>query len=370
MKSKPSQKIPLGRLEKVDLHTCWSGDREEFTIWLTQSENIEMLAEALDMELAVVSQNPDPDPDQDPDQDPEDSTIAILCNDPINDRQILITHQLETSDSIHLGQALSSMASLQAPTIVWLAGEITAEHRSALTWLNQMTLPEFQFFGVELELWRIGKSMAPKFNLVVQPPEWAELPPAESPEDPEPEEYVEPLTEKQLQNLEFWGGLCHQLERRGSIVKPSDPSTENTMSFAIGRAGFRLYARVNEELNSLTTGLLLSGEDAKPYLYLLEEEREAIETEIGIALEWDASGDPKSCYIYCTLEEVEFTDRDRWNDYYQWFCLYLEQFHEVLADRIKRLNANEYRPRPDYSFNPLQSSASVPGLPSAQQSDL
>jgi hypothetical protein len=356
MKSKPSQKIPLGRLEKVDLHTCWSGDREEFTTWLTQAENIEMLGEALDMELEVISQNQ------------EDAAIDILCHDPLNDRQILITHQLETSDSTHLGQAVSGMASLQAPTVIWLAGDIKAEHRSALTWLNQVTLPEFQFFGVELELWRIGKSMAPKFNLVVQPPEWAESPvePYKEPE-PEPEEHVEPLTEKQLQNLEFWSGLCHQLERRGSIVKPSDPSTESTMSFAIGRAGFRLYTRVNEESNSLTTGLLLSGEDAKPHLYLLEEDQEAIESEVGISLAWNASGDPKACYIDCTLEEIEFNDRDRWNDYYQWFCLYLEQFHDVFGDRVKRLNANEYRPRPDYSFNPLQSSASAPGLPSVTQ---
>jgi Domain of unknown function (DUF4268) len=358
MKSKPSQKIPLGRLEKVDIHTCWSGDREEFTIWLTQAENIEMLAEALDMELEVVS------PDQ------EDAAIVILCHDPINDRQILITHQLETSDSAHLGQALSSMAILQAPTVILLAGEITDEHRSALNWLNQMTLPEFQFFGVELELWRIGKSMAPKFNLVVQPPEWIELPLVEPAEEPEPEPEPEPLTEKQLQNLEFWRGLCHQLERRGSIVKPSDPSTESTMSFAIGRAGFRLYTQINKELNSLTTGLLLSGEDAKPYLYLLEEEREAIEAEIGVALQWDDSGDSKVCYVYCTLDGIDFNDRDRWNDYYQWFCFYLEQFHEVLGDRVKRLNANEYRPRPDYSFNPLQSSATVPSLSPVKQSDL
>jgi alkylhydroperoxidase family enzyme len=359
MTSKPSQKPSLGRLEKVDLRTCWSEEGAEFTLWLAQAENIEMLGEALDLDLAVVER-----------EAAADSIADILCRDPINDRLVLIVHQLEGTNADRLGQLLSAMASLQAVTVIWIAGNVTAEHQTALTWLNQITLPEFHFFGVELELWRIGKSMAPKFSLIVQPPEWAELESAELSEEVEPKEIVEPLTERQLQNLEFWSGLCYQLEHRGSIVKPSDPATESEMSFAIGRAGFRLYTRIDEDLNSLSTGLLLSGEDAKPHLYLLEEEREAIEAEVGIPLEWDTSGDDKAndknCYIYCVLGAVDFGDREQWKDYHQWFCLYLEQFHEVFADRIKHLNANDYRPKPDYSFNPVKPSASLPGSSSAK----
>jgi hypothetical protein len=363
MTSKPSQKPSLGRLEKVDLRTCWSEEGAEFTLWLAQAENIEMLGEALDLELVVV--------------DREEEAIAdILCRDAINDRLVLIVHQLEGTNADRLGHLLTAMASLQAVTVIWIAGNVTAEHQTTLTWLNQMTLPEFHFFGVELELWKIGKSMAPKFNLIVQPPEWAELesvdavPEEVEPEEVEPEEIVEPLTESQLQNLEFWSGLCYQLEHRGSIVKPSDPSTESEMSFAIGRAGFRLYTRIDEESNHLSVGLLLSGEDAKPHLYLLEEEREAIEVEVGIPLEWDASGDgqsnDKNSYIYCVLDAAEFGAREQWKDYHQWFCLYLEQFHEVFGDRVKRLNANDYRPKPDYSFNPVKPSASLPSASSVR----
>ncbi|NJR40904.1 MAG: DUF4268 domain-containing protein [Leptolyngbyaceae cyanobacterium CSU_1_4] len=186
-----------------------------------------------------------------------------------------------------------------------------------------------------------------------------------------PEELVEQLTEEEEQNLEFWGSLCQQLERRGSIVKPSDPSTENDMSFAIGRAGFRLYTCIDKEVNCLSVGLLLSGEDAKPHLYLLEEEREAIETEIGVPLEWndprnDKNSTDKNCYVYCVLAEVNVDDRDRWTDYHQWLCLYLEQFHEVFAGRVKHLNANHYHPLPDYSFNPLKPSAILPSSSSRQ----
>lgn len=366
MTSKPSQKIPLGRLEKVDLRTCWNEEDAEFTLWLAQAENIKLLGDAIDRELEVV-------PHSQFNLVPTD----ILCRDTESDRWVLIKNQLETTDTTHLGQFLTTMASLQVATVVWIAGTFTPEHQASLNWLNQITLPEFLFFGLEIELWRIGELVAPRFSLVVQPTEGIAIAPekAEPLEElPEelPEELVESLTEEQEENLEFWSGLCQQLERRGSIVKPSDPSIEGDMSFAIGRAGFRLYTCIDQEENCLSVGLLLSGEDAKVHLCLLEEEREAIETEIGVPLEWDdprndKNSTDKNCYAYCVLADADFADRDRWTDYQQWLCLYLEQFHEVFADRIKHLNANDYSPLPDYSFNPLKPSVSLPSSSSRQR---
>jgi len=390
MPSEPSQKLTLGRLEKVDLHTYWCAENTEFTPWLVQAENIKLLGESIGLELTVSQA--------------QAGSVDILCQDN-GDRQVLIENQLEPTDHHHLGQLLIDIADLQATTpqaatVIWIASRFTPEHKTALNWLNQIA-PEVQFFGLEIELWRIGEAVAPKFNLVIQPHERqeaiasphssAELLPESSPAslpksllEPVPEPVPEILTEAQKQNLDFWRGLCQQLERRGSIVKPSHPSTENNLSFAIGRAGFRLFTRLDQaeraeaevdqvelsednlaeaELNeTLSVGLLLSGEDAKPHFYLLEEDREAIESEMGISLTWEAEGEGKNCSIYCILADADFADREQWIEYYQWFCVYLEQFHDVLGDRIKRLNANDYHPMPDYSFNPLKSSASLPGL--------
>lgn len=366
MTSKPAQKIPLGRLEKVDLRTCWNEEDAEFTLWLAQAENIKLLGDAIGRELEVVSQSQF-----------DWVTTDILCRDAVSDRWVLIKNQLEVTDATHLARLLAAMANLQAATVIWIAGSFTPEYRSTLNWLNQITLPEFHFLGLEIELWRIGESVAPRFSLVVQPTEWIEMEPEDADPTTEdahptedlleglPEELIERLTEEQERNLEFWNGLCQQLERRGGIVKPSDPSTESDMSFAIGRAGFRLYTCIDQETNCLSVGLLFSGEDARLHLHLLEEEREAIETEVGVPLEWDdtrneKNSTDKNCYAYCVLAEADFADRQRWTDYHQWLCLYLEQFHEVFADRIKHLNANDYRPLPDYSFNPLKPSAILP----------
>ncbi|MBI4780331.1 MAG: DUF4268 domain-containing protein [Oscillatoriophycideae cyanobacterium NC_groundwater_1537_Pr4_S-0.65um_50_18] len=382
MPSEPSQKLTLGRLEKVDLRTYWCEEDAEFTPWLAQADNIKLLGEAIGMELRV----PQEPLHQELSGLPE---VDILCQDS-SDRWVLIENQLEPTDHHHLGRLLTAMADLQANTVIWIASSFTPEHQTALHWLNRMTAPEVHFFGIEIELWRIGEAVAPKFNLVIQPqrqeaialteaveilPESAPSSLPESPPEPPPEI----LTDAQRQNLEFWRGLCHQLERRGSIIKPSQPSTESSLSFAIGRAGFRLYTRLEsncspaqeapdrdeadllEPEQSLTVGLMLLGEDAKPHFHLLEEDRQAVESEIGIPLAWDAQGENKSCLIYCGLAGIDLEDRDQWIEYYQWFCVYLEQFHDVFGDRIKRLNANNYQPAPDYSFNPLKSSAVLPG---------
>jgi hypothetical protein len=56
---------------------------------------------------------------------------------------------------------------------VWLTTSFRDEHRQALTWLNEHTDENTHFFGVELQVVRIGESVpAPVFRLAVQPNDW------------------------------------------------------------------------------------------------------------------------------------------------------------------------------------------------------
>jgi hypothetical protein len=87
---------------------------------------------------------------------------------------VLIENQFERTDHIHLGQLLTYASGLEAVTIVWIAAKFTEEHRATLDWLNKITNESFRFFGLEVELWRIGNSpAAPKFNVVSKPNEWS-----------------------------------------------------------------------------------------------------------------------------------------------------------------------------------------------------
>ncbi len=147
----------LGRLESVDLRTTWTSEWNDFTPWLAKPENLKLLAETvgLDLEFESVEKNVGP------------FRADILCKDTLDNSWVLIENQLERTDHTHLGQLLTYAAGLETVTIIWIAQRFTEEHRATLHWLNEITSDRFAFFGLEIELWKIGNSpVAPKFNVV------------------------------------------------------------------------------------------------------------------------------------------------------------------------------------------------------------
>ena len=154
----------LARLERVDLRHAWKGEATDFTPWLATPENITLLGESISLELEVDSQEKDVGPYR----------ADILCRDTVTNQYVLVENQLEKTDHTHLGQLLTYAAGLDAVTIVWVARQFTDEHRAALDWLNDSTGAKLNFFGLEIELWKIGDSpMAPKFNVVSSPNDWS-----------------------------------------------------------------------------------------------------------------------------------------------------------------------------------------------------
>ena len=150
----------LGELIKVPLREFWEGEASDFTPWLADEENIGLLGDTIGVELEVEAQERNVGPFR----------ADILCKDISTDNWVLIENQLEPTDHTHLGQLLTYAAGLNAVTVVWIAESFTNEHRAALDWLNKITAEGFSFFGLEIELWRIGDSpIAPKFNVVSHP---------------------------------------------------------------------------------------------------------------------------------------------------------------------------------------------------------
>lgn len=52
----------LGRLNKVDLREAWSSESSDFTAWLAQEENLQLLGETIGIELELESQEKDVGP--------------------------------------------------------------------------------------------------------------------------------------------------------------------------------------------------------------------------------------------------------------------------------------------------------------------
>ncbi|MDE2662360.1 MAG: DUF4268 domain-containing protein [Gemmatimonadota bacterium] len=316
--------MPLARLEAVDPRTFWKSEATDFTPWLAAEENLELLGDAIGLELQLEAQEKDVGPFR----------ADLLCKSTVDDSWVLVENQLERTDHTHLGQLLTYAAGLQAVTIVWIAHRFTDEHRAALDWLNEVTGAPINFFGLEIELWKIGESpLAPKFNVVSKPNEWIKPPPP--PPDPTPHQ--------QLQQ-QFWEAFRNHVADEGAEFKTTKAHPQNWMSIAIGRVGFQLSAIAsswNSEDESWDTGELraefvANGRDAAGYHDRVHALREEIETQLGESLVWHNPEDTKSWKVYLQ-KTADISDRSAWPEQHEWLRTHLNGLHRVFRPIVRSL---------------------------------
>lgn len=313
----------LGRLESVDLRKVWTSEAGDFTPWLAKDDNLALLGDTIGLELELEAQEKSVGPFR----------ADILCKDTANGNWVLVENQLERTDHAHLGQLLTYAAGLKAVTIVWIANRFTEEHRAALDWLNDITDERFNFFGLEVELWRIGESpVAPKFNVACKPNEWTKAPPASTGE----------LTPTKLLQHEYWKAVRDLLVERNGAVKPQKPLPQHWTSFAVGRSHFWMHAAVNTQKPCIEVGMNCGGADAKPHFFLLEQDKEAIEQEIGESLDWEELPNKNQSRIAVRKMQTNPMNRDDWTAQHEWIAEKLEAFHKAFSSRVKRLNSEEY----------------------------
>lgn len=319
----------LGRLHKVELRDIWKTEDRDFTPWLAQAENMAVLADTLGMELEVEAEEKDVGPFR----------ADILCKDVDDNSWVLIENQLERTDHSHLGQLLTYAAGLNAVTIVWIASRFTDEHRAALDWLNNATEDSLRFFGLEVELWRIGESLAaPKFNVVSKPNEWSRSIGVAS-----RQLKGGAFTETKQLQLAFWEAFVPKLNE-ATTLRGRKPLPQHWMNFSIGRAGFHLGATLNTKVNRIGVELELLDENANTYFHLLSEDKQAIEEELGFNLDWRELPSRRSCRLIKFLDDADVSKSEDWLRLQNWMIETLAKFDQVFRQRVKLLDAEYYIP--------------------------
>ncbi|MFL6210341.1 MAG: DUF4268 domain-containing protein [Pyrinomonadaceae bacterium] len=318
----------LGRLERVELRAAWGSESDDFTPWLALDENLRLLGETIGIDLELEAQEKSVGPFR----------ADILCKETTTGNWVLIENQLERTDHTHLGQLLTYAAGLEAVRIVWIAERFTEEHRATLDWLNEITDERFNFFGLEVELWRIGGSqMAPKFNVVSKPNDWTKKVSGAAAHF-----QLAELTERKQLWLEYWTEFRDYLQQQRSFLKTQKPLPQHWYNFTVGRSYFVLSALAGFRDKWIKVALTLSGPDAKAHYHLLLQHREDIELEIGETLVWDERPDYKESHVYLIKNNVDPMMRSDWTQQYMWFRETLEKFHKAFAARIKTLDASSY----------------------------
>lgn len=147
----------LDQLNRIDLRKVWPNEARDFTKWLSVESNLNMLGNAIGIELELVETE----------SSVGSFNVDIYAQESGTGRKVVIENQLEDTNHDHLGKVITYAAGKGAEVVIWVVARARDEHRQAIEWLNQHTDSSFGFFLVEIELWSIGDSLlAPRFNVV------------------------------------------------------------------------------------------------------------------------------------------------------------------------------------------------------------
>jgi hypothetical protein len=312
--------MKLGRLEKVELRSFWKKEDRDFTPWLAQDENIQLLSETIGIELEVQSQEEGVGPFR----------ADILCMDMANNHFVLIENQLEKTDHTHLGQLMTYAAGLDAVSIIWIAQKFTEEHRAALDWLNRITDSTFNFFGIEIELYKIGDStLAPMFNLISKPNDWSK--------SVKKTAASQNLTETKLLQQEYFQSLKEYMEGNKSPVKMQNAQPQHWTNIAIGKSNFNLSATVNSRDTSINIWLNIYGNNAKELFEKLKDSSYSNSlNHVSEDVVWDVMEGRKMSAV--TLKtRGDFSNKNDWIRQFEWFKEHLEKFTKFFKPLLKEI---------------------------------
>lgn len=314
-----SSKSPSGKWVRVPLRECWPSEPKDFTRWLATPENLQLLAEALQLEfgeaqceVAVGNYRAD-----------------ILCKrtDAERDEYALIENQLAPTDHDHLGKLLVYASGLKARTVVWIAEHVQPEHRTAINWLNDATPEDVSFFAVEIELWRIGNSeIAPRFSVVCSPDNWGES-----------VRKTAVASDTARLQLEFWQAFFSFMGNN-SLTKNRTPQAASWIAFSVFRPGFHLSTNAKSwepEIRkpAIAVSVGMDSPQSEEHFRALENQKTEIEKEVGEPMVWYSRSGVKLKRIYL-YKESDFTDRAQWPSQHQWLRAKVELLQKVFAERI------------------------------------
>ena len=319
----------LGRLERVALRDVWRYEDADFTPWLAKSENLEILSQTLGINLELEAQEQNVGPFR----------ADILCRDRDDDTWVLIENQLEPTDHRHLGQLLTYASGLHAVSIIWIAARFTEEHRSALDWLNEITDISFRFFGLEVELWRIGDSLAaPKFNIVSKPNDWSkEIAAArrgqEASSDPD--------------YREFWEALLTAARNR-SLSLPVPARSAGRHDIVVRFPGKDKFAAlrlgVSKRDKSIGCWVVLRKPHADMLFDHLLRHREEIEEQLSDEPDWIREyGGLGTAQIAYRLQDQDITDRGCWKAQHDWLIARADSLYRAFETHIAAIDDTHFQ---------------------------
>ncbi|MDE2778299.1 MAG: DUF4268 domain-containing protein [Chloroflexota bacterium] len=318
----------LAKIERVpDLRGTWPNEAQHFTPWL--ADNIAELGAALGMDLEM----------QQIEAPVGGYSLDILATDLGSSRPVIIENQLEATDHSHLGQLLTYAAGFDAEAVVWVTREFRDEHRQALDWLNQRTGEDTQFFGIAVELWRIGDSLpAPHFNVVATPNGWRKESAGRLSGN-----IFSGASERAQRYGDFFQDLLDVLREKHNFTNDRKAPTRNWVNFSLGIRAVTIGANFTGQKEARVEIYLNDRDGERNFRFLdgLRLQREEIQSQLGV-LDWQPLEGKKACRIALTRPGSIDDDDDTLAEIQVWMVDNLLRFKDVFTPRLAELSRQEY----------------------------
>ncbi|MCA8835400.1 MAG: DUF4268 domain-containing protein [Proteobacteria bacterium] len=328
-------KQQLGDLITMKLTDIWETEDKDFTPWLVEDKNLELLGKAIGIDLDFEESEKYVGPFR----------ADILCKNMDDDSWVVIENQFGKTDHKHLGQLLTYAAGLKAATIVWIAAKFKKEHYDALKQLNKITDENFRFFGVEVEIWKIDDSKpAVKFNVVLHSDKWSKRSSRTARKISGGGK-----TKVEMMQHKYWQHLVKYLSNQNSKLKPQTPIPWPAQRFSLGKGGTGIVAKIYTRKKRLAVEIDLNHSDhSKAVFHLLMKDKEAIERELGadFNLEWQELPEQTRSRIDVYKDADPADDKD-WENQHAWFKETVEKFDSAFRGRIKNINPSDWNPESD-----------------------
>lgn len=303
--------MKLGELKKANLRDVWQHEEYDFSKWLAEEQNIELLSTEIGIELTNVQT-----------EAPSGRySVDITAEDEETKRKVIIENQLETTNHDHLGKIITYASGYDADIVIWLVRDYREEHKQAIDWLNENTNSKINFFLIRVELWQIDDSpLAPKFNIISQPNDWAKA--------LKDTKIKGQLSETQMMQLDFWNKFKSYAEENNTKLKLRKERPQQWFDISYGSSNSHISLTIQTQKKQIGCEVYIPA-SKQIYEYLLSH-KEEIEKQIGNQLEWMELPNKKASRIKLSTN-ADLEKENKWQEYFEWMKSTAESFQNVFS---------------------------------------
>lgn len=305
----------LGKIKLIkNLRSIWKNEASDFTNWLAEEENLQLLGEELGLEISLIQTE----------ANVENFRADILAKEFYTEANVIIENQLECTNHDHLGKIITYASGYDAKYIIWIVRDVREEHTQAIDWLNKHTDEDINFFLLKIELWQIEDSkIAPKFNVICRPNEWGKR----------VKEFIKSGEPTKSQNISYqlWSDFKKYAQQQNPKFSLRTPRRQHWYTVSIGSAEAHIELKTATRENELACQLYIK--DNHDLYKFLEGYKSEIEEKLGFPLSWNHQEERKAAYIEI---RKKFDLEKEQALYLQWMFDMVNHFYQCFKPYVKK----------------------------------